>query len=200
MNLPSDIVPQFVSAAREYRLIIDQATVRSPHQFLVLVQTALARLYSLALLLPDADPTTDVEPPDGMSHDEWHQLYERLAGHLGSSDLYWMVFDPIDPDDHDSNPHTLADDLSDIYRDLARATVEAQRELSADALWSLRFSFETHWGHHAVNALAAIHSGRNRYLTSRSLGEMALVGLSAGTSQRRAPCSRRCSAAMWNAQ
>ena len=156
MNPPSDIVPQFVSAAREYRLIIDQATALSPRQFLVVVQTTLARLYSLALLLPDADPTTDVESPGRFSPDDWRQLYDRLSGHLGSSDFYWIVFDPIDPDDHESIRHTLADDLSDIYRDLEHASVE--REFTADALWSLRFSFEMHWGHHAVDALTAIHS------------------------------------------
>ena len=100
-----------------------------------------------------------------MSDEEWRQLYERLSDHLGTSVEYWMVFDPIDQAEHESILQTLADDLSDIYRDVLVATVENGQPITDDLLWSLRFSFETHWGHHAVNAIAAIHSllhGPNR--------------------------------------
>ena len=158
MNPPSDIVPQFVTAARDYCLLIEGASALPLHSFLQRAQLVLARLYSLAPQLPDPDPTTEDPLPDSMSHDEWRELYDRLGAHLGSSNLYWMVFDPIDPDEHESIPHTLADDLSDIYRDLKDATLEPGLEPSADTLWSLRFSFESHWGHHAVDALTAIHS------------------------------------------
>ena len=158
MNPAIDIIPQFVRSARDYCRLIDEADAQTPRRFLETVQTVLARLYSLALELPLVDPTTHGEPPDSMSHDDWRRLYDRLSNFLGDSNLYWMVFDPVDPNDHDSIPHTLADDLSDIYRDLRQASLGSGDEMSADDLWSLRFSFETHWGHHAVDALAAIHS------------------------------------------
>jgi len=158
MSYASDIVPQFVSAARDYCQLIDDASAHSPRRILETMQIVLARLYSLALELPLADPTSDDEPPDSMSHDDWRRVYDRLGAFLGDSDAYWLVFGPIDPDDHESIPHTLADDLSDIYRDLQSASLESGRDPSPDELWSLRFSFETHWGHHAVDALTAIHS------------------------------------------
>lgn len=158
MNPANDTIPQFVRTARDYCRLVDEAAAQTPRRFLETVQIVLIRLYSLALELPLADPTTDDGPPDSMSHDDWCQVYDRLGKFLGDSNVYWMVFDPVDPDDHESIPHTLADDLSDIYRDLKQASFESGYELSADELWSLRFNFETHWGHHAVDALTAIHS------------------------------------------
>jgi hypothetical protein len=54
---------------------------------------------------------------------------------------------------------TLSDDLADIYRDLRASLLgDPARIQTNDALWDLRFSFETHWGQHAVSALAAMQA------------------------------------------
>jgi len=52
----------------------------------------------------------------------------------------------------------VADDLADIWRDL-RTGLNAMATESRweDVGWEWRFGLQTHWGKHAVDALAALH-------------------------------------------
>jgi hypothetical protein len=51
---------------------------------------------------------------------------------------------------------TLADDLADIYRDLAEGLSNAEQGHMEDACFDWAQSYQSHWARHAVNALGAI--------------------------------------------
>jgi len=70
---------------------------------------------------------------------------------------YRVVFDPHDFDAVDE-PVTgmLADDLSDIYRDLAEGVDSSRMGQLGDACFAWAQSYAFHWARHAVNALTAI--------------------------------------------
>ncbi len=51
----------------------------------------------------------------------------------------------------------LADDLADIYRDLAAGLALYEAGSVEDALWHWGFNFQIHWGEHASSAIRALH-------------------------------------------
>ena len=51
---------------------------------------------------------------------------------------------------------SLSDDILDVYSDVAGGLAAFDAGLIADAVWHWRFTRETHWGDHAVDALRAL--------------------------------------------
>lgn len=54
----------------------------------------------------------------------------------------------------------IALDLEDIYHNLKMELEKIKigtDEAVEDALWQLKFSFQTHWGNHCVDALKILH-------------------------------------------
>ncbi len=92
----------------------------------------------------------------------------------GTYDMYYEVFDPFVEDELVIG--SLTDDLGDIYVDLAEGLDYHRLGRHADALWSWRLSFDTHWGDHLVDALRAlrrINSGRGRNIVAGPPGPIA---------------------------
>jgi hypothetical protein len=161
----------FARLAEEYCLTIERREQIADAGFLPAIHSLLPRLYSAALALPDTDilfPDTDdidgdadYEPPDRnpdrASHDEWREIYRSLEQLIGSRNYYREVFDPYEPVTEKEVTGSIADDLTDIYRDLRTGLAAWKRGDSRAALWEWRFPFETHWGEHATSALRAIH-------------------------------------------
>ncbi len=50
----------------------------------------------------------------------------------------------------------LWDDLADIYRDLRRGLHLYESGQQVDAIWDWRFSYDTHWGKHVVDAIRVL--------------------------------------------
>jgi hypothetical protein len=72
-----------------------------------------------------------------------------------------MVFEQTQQPPQEPLAGILSDDLADIWLDIKRGlqTLELNPEASlSDVLWSWKFSFETHWGRHAVSAMATLRS------------------------------------------
>ena len=116
------------------------------------VMRSLLLLVANALLLPDLEPTTadPLADPEGLDS-ECHEV-AAAAATLGA-DLYWEVFDPRELSEPVAG--SLSDDLADIYRDLRRGLAAAERDI-AEAVWNWRFSYETHWGDHATDAIRTL--------------------------------------------
>jgi hypothetical protein len=57
----------------------------------------------------------------------------------------------------------LTDDLIDITLDLWEGLAALAAGSAVEAIWHARFSFENHWGYHAVSALRALHTLRYAY-------------------------------------
>lgn len=121
--------------------------------FLKELQRQLAKLYSMAAELPQVTPS---EQPlaEGMSNDESSALHRGLGSRLPFA-LYWEIFEPVGPGKEPPAPVVgdLSDDLADIYRDLDEGFAQPS---AADRVWSWRFTWEIHWGRHAIAALRAI--------------------------------------------
>jgi hypothetical protein len=154
-----NILEQSLDLARAYCHLVDCAETLPRRDFLKQVQGLLAQLYALVhqLSLPTLaeDDPEDVSTPR-MPNETKQPVYLRLRQYLGEANGYWMVFDPYDPEDHESIYQTLADDLGDIYWELQVCLSNNLSQI--EVLWQLRFNFEIHWGHHIVDALMAIHS------------------------------------------
>jgi len=118
----------------------------------------LARLYAAALGLAPvtpADTHDPVDPPPVIDP----------SVDLGDLDLYWLVFDPTQPDPDPPVAGSLGDDLLEINHDLQRGLHlfdQATPQAVTDAVWTWRFSFHMHWGRHALGALAALHAAITR--------------------------------------
>ncbi len=115
----------------------------------------LVGLVAGALEMPVAEPTDhEYEDPRDLAA-ATRAVSVNLTALLGESDLYWEVFDPRDLSDPVAG--SLLDDLADIYRDLRRGLHILSTGSPDDAMWEWRFSFDTHWGNHATDAIRVLH-------------------------------------------
>ena len=119
---------------------------------------SIVKLYSAALFLPNIEPRTD-DLIDRMDYDIWQFRRECLAQRL-SRDCYWQIFEPLEQHLPEVLCGSLSDDLADIWRDVKVGLLEFDKsEASLDeAIWHWRFSFQTHWGKHAIGAIAALNA------------------------------------------
>lgn len=128
---------------------------------------SLAQLYASAHQLPDirlGDDAPELPETLDVSNAEWQSIAQQVQQTLGSLDTYWAYFWHSAPTGVHDEPmcHSLADDLTDIYRDIKPGlrALEAEHE---DSIEMVVFSwkeplFATHWGQHAVSAMQALHS------------------------------------------
>jgi hypothetical protein len=87
-------------------------------------------------------------------HELWEEKCYSLQAYLGHVDWYWFVFCPYHRDE--AIRSSLADDLTDIWRDLKEGLlVYAKRSERArqHAIWEWAWTFHSHWAHHVVIAL-----------------------------------------------
>jgi hypothetical protein len=154
MNSPS--VPAFVRKASEFCAFIQEAGNLPIDERMPGARRCLLALYTAALSLLSVEPTDDAKPgrsPDPPSNWQGFEGFET----------YWEVFDPYNLDEPVAG--SLSDDLLDVYRDVRRGLTLWEGGHDANAIWEWRFSFESHWGEHAVDAIRALHracDGRDR--------------------------------------
>jgi hypothetical protein len=147
---------EFAELAKTYCALIENPLVEGAAG-LSAIRSSLLLLYTAALLLPSLGESPDLDL--SIEHPEWVTIYNSLKSRL-PIDRYWERFDPLAEKDKEvAIASSLADDLADIWRDLAEGlrelTVHPDRQQSV--WWEWRFGFQTHWGNHAVSALRAIH-------------------------------------------
>ena len=116
----------------------------------------LPRLYLLAQglrELPDAPEIAGDRPSDAA----WRSVFERF-GAL-PFDYYHTVLSPLEiaGGPPECAMGHLADDLADMYRDLSDGLSLFRLGHLESAEWEWAFSFRTHWGRHAVDALQSLH-------------------------------------------
>lgn len=149
----------FVSMAREYISLIDRCERSSAHELLSACARLLPRLYAAGIELPNPEPeSADVDRPDLPSPTS------KLMKLFGGYDQYYEVFDPVLEDD--SIPASLADDLGDVYLELARPLAGYESGSTADAIWEWRFGMQGHCGDHLTDALRVIHRLIHRHMPS----------------------------------
>lgn len=100
-------------------------------------------------------PFSEVESRS-LSNDAYERVYARF-GTLPFN-YYSECFNPLPVPAEEPGVADLADDLADIWRDVKVGLILWHELRVASAAWYWRFTFETHWGHHASAALYALQS------------------------------------------
>lgn len=126
---------------------------------------SLAQVYALAVELDlPSHTSTGPELDDAfpVSDDAQAKVIKNVSAIFGDRSSYWLQADPIFPRDGSDAPvcGDLADDFSDIYRDILPALLAWESGASRfdDILFAWRVTpFESHWGVHASHALHALH-------------------------------------------
>lgn len=147
---------KFRDAANAFIEAVDRASSTECGELFTRLNFLLPELYSAALALPVVAPdSADIETSQ-LDTDAWSTVFKSLQEKFGSRDLYWTVFDSTEK--AEPLQGSLADDISEIYMDLKSDLALCDRKpLSADLLWSIRFSFTSHWGRHLTSALKVIY-------------------------------------------
>ena len=70
---------------------------------------------------------------------------------------YSEIFSPLVQHPEEPVVGDLADDLADMYRDVATGLSLFEAGSVDDAIWQWGFNFQTHWGEHASSAIRALH-------------------------------------------
>jgi hypothetical protein len=155
----NDPISEFTVQARDYCALIEDGPAPNSWMFAQACLMQLLLLYQLALQLPHAGPDSDDLLPR-IEYETWNLVREKIAKRL-ARDYYWAVFEPLEQELPEAIAGSLSDDLADIWRDLKPGldVIDAGTTTSPnDLAWEWRVSFETHWGAHAVGAIAALHA------------------------------------------
>jgi hypothetical protein len=154
-----EIAARFGAVAQEFCNAVDAAEDSSRSTFLLRIYRVLPELISAALQLPHLAPSDSTESEDDtrLSSVAWERIYNAVGKTIGDWDIYWQLFDPTK--NNEPGAASLADDLADIYRDVNDGIVANRKHSRTpqDVVWEWRFSFYSHWGKHAIDALQAIH-------------------------------------------
>ena len=140
-------VGRFVDEANQFCEFVERAGEYSLADRLAHAQRRLLALYEAALELPRLAPIegedTDDNPP-------------RPSIDFDKLGLYYVIFDPYE--ESEAVGGSLADDFGDIYGDVKSGLALWKDEGSrVNAIWHWHFTFDAHWGRHAIHALGALH-------------------------------------------
>lgn len=122
--------------------------------------TLLARLYSRALALRLPEETNDDVCGVRADEERCRNVFERAAAlpFTYYSSVPSPVLEPGVGPAEGATVGDLADDITDIYRDLSEGLSLYSTGHLAEAEWAFVFSFRSHWGRHAADAIQALHS------------------------------------------
>jgi Domain of unknown function (DUF5063) len=165
---PAEIrhVPQVVTFQRAASQFCDLLELDVPQSdsWIREILMALSDLYVAANKLSMLEPvefSEDIPEQLKIHHHQWEAMCDRVSQVLPQT-LYLTYFDLTEALDPEQKPGIgdLADDLADIYRDLKpglRATGSQDDTAMGAVLFEWQFSFRSHWGDHAVNAMKLLH-------------------------------------------
>ena len=141
----SDGIREFAEVARRFCRFVESLDGQSG-EGLEAAYSVLAELILAGTRLPSVEAPelegAEVPPP-------------KTSIGFGRFEAYWEVFDPYVEEMPVAG--SLSDDFVDIHADLSRGLRVYDQGNVMAAAWEWRFGFDTHWGHHAVDALRALH-------------------------------------------
>lgn len=160
----SDTPPStFVRLVADYCTVIEEGIDAAPAEQARHLATLIARLYSAGNTLNSVwDDRLEHRSLATVTADEYEQIRRNMGAVLKDFDYYWSI-DPLHTTE-DGIPKPMAgqldDDLADLWRDLKAGVLTWERETELDRLlaqWHWEFTFRSHWGTHAVEALRVLH-------------------------------------------
>ena|ERR1700733_5230454 len=150
----------FRQSAESFCTLVEEPRSEPKQGALEALLVALSEIYYLGLLLPQIEPSMNYWPLDDIAERE-ADVRTTLSALIGREDLYWLVSNPQSTPPKEPVGGMLSADLSEIWGDLKGGLLTLERYGEAaldDVHWDWRFSLKSHWGSHAVSALAALHS------------------------------------------
>jgi Domain of unknown function (DUF5063) len=127
------------------------------------VESLELALDKLALMYHSVSEISDDENeyPEAPVRDysRWRELLGKRFPSLG----YYNIPSSISVSVGEAEIHTgdALDDLADIANELSEVAWRWQNNGESDALWHLRFNYETHWGSHLRNLQMYLHALRS---------------------------------------
>ncbi len=153
----------FLENAQNFIALLEIETMEQD-DFLTKAHVALIDLYASGHKLEEIE-LSDSETKTNFSRSElFVGKNAGLIANLGQNAYYSEVFNPVDRKEKESMQGWLVDDFSDIYHDLKIELEKIKLGTSdaiEDALWQMKFSFQTHWGAHCISALRELHYMRH---------------------------------------
>lgn len=145
--MPNDAINAFIQSAENSCSTIDNFESNQDDNMLKTLLISLIELYSKALHIPEVEP-------ENTQVSDIKVFVPKI--NLRQHDHYWEVFNPYTLDE--PIRASLTDDILDIYRDVKEGLTLYEKKQHLEAVWKWKFSFEVHWGSHAVDAIRALHS------------------------------------------
>lgn len=142
---------EFVSAANEFCLLIEQIDEHSQAHWLDLMAPALLRLEA-AITRLRAERGQPVPSLSLADLDTRFELFTHLKSILGDQDSYWSEGDLLVSDGQMTG--SLAEDFAEIYTELVRGMMIYEPEGSYRAM-AMRLwvnGYRRHWGQHLQDA------------------------------------------------
>lgn len=146
----TDPVARFAETAERYCAWAETAPESADGE----VETALRLLLELTVRVLDLpEPDADGPELDGPTDAEWKAVLRRFTT------IQVQLYGTCLPDDVAGDQHLtgdLHDDLADIWRDVRHGLDHYRAGERDEASWQWRFSFRSHWGYHAGEALRVL--------------------------------------------
>lgn len=117
----------------------------------------ITRLYLAGLELPRSEDDDQVDGSTSfrVSGEESDRVYAHAA--RLPLDLYGEVFNPLVLPPEEPVVGSLADDITDVYRDVEDGLRLFRAGRREEALFQWTMSLQIHWGEHATGAIRALH-------------------------------------------
>ena len=157
----NEVAEQFRRAAESYCALIEETSADGRDVYDAILER-LASLYLAGQRLPQIEPATEEGLPDRPTMAAMSSVTQRLSPSFEPRDFYWSV-DPYDRKPQKNTPgSTISGDLAEIWRDVKQGLLALEAgSPEDDVVWDWWFGFDSHWGRHAVDALAALHKLRS---------------------------------------
>ncbi|HUU46051.1 MAG TPA: DUF5063 domain-containing protein [Acidobacteriota bacterium] len=154
----SEQIARFAEAARRYCEWVESEPGQ-PIEEIRIARRLLTQLHLHAIELPDIDWDKDWPEDRRISNEALIAVCRRFGGL--PIQFYWQIFAPLEDAEDGGLPEPvggeLADDFSDIYRDVKEGLDLFDSGYIVGATWEWRFSFLAHWGKDLVSAQTALH-------------------------------------------
>jgi hypothetical protein len=152
--IPDSCIQQYIDVVRRY-CTWAEGFPGEPHDEMIVARRLLSELHFTVISLPEVDLCDDSKS-QRLPHEDLRTVHDRFG--LLPVAGYWDVFDPLESTEHGPAFGVLADDLTDIYRDLKTCLVLFDEGKTAEALAQWRLNFLTNWGYHLAGAQHVLHS------------------------------------------
>jgi len=153
-------VLEFVRAANDYCLWLEEADQSSALIFIKTSLGKLSRVYQHTVSMRETEPVMEGGNEKFVTEQDWSAIFQKVLNLLGSYNTYLRIADNDEFDRSDIVTHKISEDLADIYQDLKDFTLQYRQgieEVMNDAVWEVMDNFENFWSEKLLNALKALN-------------------------------------------